>query len=233
MRKYTLLISIAVHVVALVTIIVAPLLAAVTLPGVHASIRWVPVKVEPPPPALGDSRPQRASPPRQLAEAVVPPVPTQAPPTIEPEVPTSVPNLPIGLERPGPSGVGAPDGQFGGDPTGIGMVGPPPPPPPPPKPEPPPAPLRVGTGVTAPTKLHHVAPIYPPVALAAGREGTVVLEAVIGEDGRVRDLRVLRPVALLDQAAIDAVRQWRFTPTLLNGQPVPVIMSVTVGFHLK
>jgi protein TonB len=231
MRKYTLLISIAVHVVALVTIIVAPLLAAVTLPGVHASIMWVPVKVEPPPPALGDSRSRRASPPRPLAEAVVPPVPTQAPPTIEPEAPASVPNLPTGLERPGSLGPGSLDGMVGGDPIGIGVVGPPPPPPP--KPEPPAAPLRVGTGVTAPTKLHHVAPIYPPVALAAGREGTVVLEAVIGEDGRVRDLRVLRPVALLDQAAIDAVRQWRFTPTLLNGQPVPVIMSVTVGFHLK
>jgi protein TonB len=78
-----------------------------------------------------------------------------------------------------------------------------------------------------------VAPIYPPVALAAGREGTVILEAVIGEDGRVRDVRVMRAVPLLDQAAMDAVRQWRFTPTLLNGQPVPVIMSVTVGFHLK
>jgi protein TonB len=61
----------------------------------------------------------------------------------------------------------------------------------------------------------------------------VVLEAVIGEDGRVRDVRVVRPVALLDQAAVEAVRQWRFTPTLLNGQPVPVIMNVTVGFHLK
>jgi protein TonB len=231
MRKYTLLISIAVHAMALVAIIVAPLLAAVSLPGVHASIMWVPVKVEPPPPALGDSRARRASRPRQSAEAVVPSVPTQAPPTIEPEVPASVPNLPIGLERPGPWSPGVPGGEFGGDPTSIGVVRPPPPPPA--KPEPPPAPVRVGTGVTAPTKLHHVAPIYPPVALAAGREGTVVLEAVIGEDGRVRDVRVVRPAALLDQAALEAVRQWRFTPTLLNGQPVPVIMNVTVGFHLK
>ena len=118
MRKYTLLISIAVHVVALVTIIVAPLLAAVTLPGVHASIRWVPVKVEPPPPALGDSKARRVSPPRQVAEAVVPPVPTQAPPTIEPEAPASVPNLPIGLERPGSLSPGSLDGIVGGDLTG-------------------------------------------------------------------------------------------------------------------
>ena len=85
----------------------------------------------------------------------------------------------------------------------------------------------------APTKTRHVAPLYPPVALAARREGIVILEAVIAEDGSVRDVRVLRPVALLDQAAIDAVRQWRFTPTLLNGEAVPIVMTVTVNFQLR
>jgi protein TonB len=61
----------------------------------------------------------------------------------------------------------------------------------------------------------------------------VILEAVIAEDGRVRDVRVLRSIQLLDQAAIDAVRQWRFTPTLLNGVPVPIVMTVTVNFELQ
>ena len=55
----------------------------------------------------------------------------------------------------------------------------------------------------------------------------VILETEIGEDGRVRNVRVLRGVPMLDQAAIDAVRQWQFTPTLLNGLPVPVVMTVT------
>jgi protein TonB len=60
--------------------------------------------------------------------------------------------------------------------------------------------------------------VYPPIAQSAGRQGVVILEAVISEEGEVRRLRVLRSVPLLDEAAMDAVRQWRFTPTLLNGQ---------------
>jgi protein TonB len=64
-------------------------------------------------------------------------------------------------------------------------------------------------------------------------EGVVILEAIIGADGRVQEVRVLRSKPLLDQAAIDAVRQWLFTPTLLNGVPVPVIMTVTVNFALE
>jgi protein TonB len=56
---------------------------------------------------------------------------------------------------------------------------------------------------------------------------------VIAEDGSVRDVRVLRSVPLLDSAAMEAVRQWRFSPTLLNGQPVPVVMTVSVAFRLR
>jgi protein TonB len=64
-------------------------------------------------------------------------------------------------------------------------------------------------------------------------QGVVILEAVIGEDGTVQNVRVLRSKPLLDDAAVEAVRQWRFTPTLLNGQPVPVVMTVTVAFTLN
>ena len=63
--------------------------------------------------------------------------------------------------------------------------------------------------------------------------GVVILEAVIGPDGRVTDVKVLRSVPLLDDAAIIAVRQWEYTPTRLNGSPVPVIMPVTVNFQLR
>jgi protein TonB len=61
----------------------------------------------------------------------------------------------------------------------------------------------------------------------------VILEAVIAEDGSVRDVRVLRSIPLLDAAAMEAVRQWRFSPTLLNGEPVPIVMTVTVAFRLR
>ena len=78
-----------------------------------------------------------------------------------------------------------------------------------------------------------MSPIYPPIAQSARVQGIVIVEAIIGPDGRVTDVRVLRGIALLNAAAMDAVRQWEFTPTLLNGIPVPVIMTVTVNFTLQ
>ena len=66
-----------------------------------------------------------------------------------------------------------------------------------------------------------------------GCQGVVIIEATIGADGRVKEAKVLRGQPLLDQAALDAVKQWQFTPTLLNNVPVPVIMTVTVNFTLQ
>jgi protein TonB len=94
-------------------------------------------------------------------------------------------------------------------------------------------PMRVGGQVKAPTQLRKVQPIYPADARAAGVQGIVILEATVGVDGRVTDAKVLRSVPLLDQAAINAVRQWEYTPTLLNGAAIPVIMTVTVTFNLE
>jgi protein TonB len=93
--------------------------------------------------------------------------------------------------------------------------------------------VRVGGGILEPKKLRHVAPIYPPVAQAAFVQGVVILEVLIDPSGSVADTRVMRSIPLLDQAATDAVRQWEFTPTLLNGAPVPVLMTVTVNFSLR
>jgi TonB family protein len=105
----------------------------------------------------------------------------------------------------------------------------PPPPPPPPQPPLP----HVGGKIKPPQKVADVAPIYPPIALASGIAGVVILEAVIAADGSVREVHVLRSIPLLDAAAVEAVRQWRFTPTLLNGEPVPVVMTVTVAFRRR
>jgi protein TonB len=77
-----------------------------------------------------------------------------------------------------------------------------------------------------------VNPVYPAPAQSAKVQGVVILEALIGVNGKVTNARVLRSVPLLDQAALDAVMQWEFTPTRLNGQPVPVLMTVTVQFTL-
>ena len=93
-------------------------------------------------------------------------------------------------------------------------------------------PVRVGGQIKAPTQISKVQPVYPAVALAARVQGIVILEATIGVDGRVTNATVLRSVPLLDQAAIDAVRQWQYTPTLMNGVPTPIVMTVTVSFNL-
>jgi periplasmic protein TonB len=93
--------------------------------------------------------------------------------------------------------------------------------------------VRVGGAVKAPTQTRRVNPVYPPEAQTARIQGVVIMEAIIGEDGRVRDTRVLRSIPALDQAALDAVRQWEYTPTLLNGMAVPIVMTVTVQFTLS
>jgi protein TonB len=90
----------------------------------------------------------------------------------------------------------------------------------------------VGGNISAPRKIKDVKPVYPPIAQSARVQGIVIIEATIGVDGHVTDARVLRSIPLLDQAALDAVRQWQFTPTLLNGAPTPIVMSMTVNFTL-
>jgi len=94
-------------------------------------------------------------------------------------------------------------------------------------------PRRPGGDVKAPARMFYVAPIYPPIAKSIKLEGSLVIEATIDENGAVRNARVLRSQPLLDQAAIDAVSQWKYAPTRLNGVAVPVILTVTVVFAMK
>jgi protein TonB len=147
-------------------------------------------------------------------------VPIEAPKEIKAEPP------PINLG----AGVGVVGGVAGGVPGGVagGVVGGVPPPPPPPH-----APERVGGAVKAPERLKYVAPVYPQIAQSARVSGIVIIEATIGKDGSVTEAHVIRSVALLDQAALEAVKQWKYSPTTLNGVPVPVIMTVTVNFTLQ
>jgi TonB family protein len=95
------------------------------------------------------------------------------------------------------------------------------------------APVRVGGPIKTPMKVRDVKPVYPPEAQVARVQGIVILEITLDAQGHVADAKVLRGNPLLDSAAIDAVRQWQYTPVLLNGAPVPVIMTVTVTFSLQ
>ena len=98
-----------------------------------------------------------------------------------------------------------------------------------------PAPVRVGGNIRAPVKIKDVRPTYPASMADAGLSGQVPIEAVIGRDGRVSVVRVLSAQIHPDFAfaAADAVRQWQFRPTLLNGREVEVVMSVSVTFDLQ
>lgn len=90
---------------------------------------------------------------------------------------------------------------------------------------------KVGGPIAPPTRLDRVQ--YPQEARDAGIQGVVILEVVIDERGRIGDAKVLRSIPLLDQPAMDEVSRWQFTPTVVNGQPVKVRMTVTQNFTLK
>jgi protein TonB len=105
--------------------------------------------------------------------------------------------------------------------------------PPPPPPPPTQGPVRVGGQIQAPARIKLVDPVYPSEAKANGVQGVVIIEALIAKDGSVASAKVLKSVPLLDDAAADAVRQWKYVVTYVDGQPVEVLMTVTVNFTLK
>jgi protein TonB len=221
MRKWTLAASVVVHLCLITGVIMTPLLATGELPPIP-----------------------RAAPEYVLVVARMPPVPRAPRQPSRTESSTAAPLTPpdrVTPETPAPTPPGPPDpfDVVGGDPTagpfvpngvGGGDALPPPPQPPPPAPK---QIYRIGGDIRAPQKIRDVAPRYPAMALAAREQGIVILEAVISEDGSVQNVKVLRGKPLLDGAAVDAVRQWLFTKPLLNGEPVPVVMTVTVSFSLK
>ena len=124
---------------------------------------------------------------------------------------------------------GVPGGQAGGVLGGIIGGSGPGLPPPPPKPQ---QRIRVGGNVQAAKMIRQVQPIYPQIAKTAHVSGTVVLHAVIAKDGSVQELQYISGPPLLIKSAMDAVREWRYQPTLLNGEPVEVDTTISVIFTL-
>jgi protein TonB len=212
-------ISIAIHLAALLAIFVVPLVANIVVPTVSVSMDNFRVEPLPPPPVIS-VRPPRAG---SVATPVPQPgAPTSAPDEILPETPALQPYVPGALETNAgfPAAGALPDGPV------ISVA----PPPAPPKPQ---GPVKVADLPVPPRKIVDARPIYPEIARAARVEGLVVLEAVLDPSGQVTQLRVIRSVPMLDQAAMDAVRQWRYTPTMYYGKPVSVLMSITIKFSLQ
>jgi protein TonB len=218
MRTRTFVFSFVVHTLVIGAAMVVRLFAATELPPPPQNTMFAMVASELPEVQASPVRTTRTSSTPAVNNDAVP---LREPDSIAPEIFVPFDIAPTGTDRI----IGAV-----GDPAGdVGV----PPPPPAPRAVVPLPPVRVGGVVRAPQKVHHVAPSYPPIAQAAKISGVVIIEALIAEDGSVREVKVLKSVPLLDAAATDAVRQWRFTPTLLNGVPVQVIMSVTVSFTLN
>jgi len=228
-RELALPASVALHTAGALALAIVPLLLADALPEPSGGIRAFfvepiaapPPPPPPPPPAARAAAAARVAP---KAPAAVPAgfvAPIEVPTEIKPEE---------GLDLGGIEG-GVPGGVEGGVPGGVvgGVVGGLPDAPPPP----PVRAVRVGGDIREPRKIVDVTPVYPMLATKAGVQGMVIIEATINERGRVVNATVLRSVPILDEAALEAVRQWVYTPTLLDGVPTPVIMVVTVRFHLR
>jgi len=214
--RKTVLLSSLLQIIGLGLIVVVPsLYAAQNLPNVPKMTAFVvaPPPVPPPPPPAPPAVKDAAA---KVMTTSPNAAPVEAPSSIAPE--------------PADAGVvslaGVEGGVTGGVVGGLAEALPPPPPPPPR------GPVHVGGDIHPPALVRRVEPVYPAVALAAHVEGTVILEAIIDEDGSVQSVKLLRSIPLLDKAAVTAVEQWRYSPVMLNGSPVRVVLTVTVTFKI-
>jgi periplasmic protein TonB len=215
-------VSITLHVLIAISVFIVPLLAEVQ-PPVPAPLHFllVPLKTVPIPPDVLASAPLVRT-PRLLPNVI-------APFTLEAERKDPIP--PVGDLIPN-----VPDGAGPIDPALLGpasLARPTSPVIAPPEPKPMPTVVRAGQGVREPKRISGAMPEYPAIARSARVQGAVMIEAVINERGEVGRIRVLKSIPLLDAPAISAVQQWRYTPTLLNGVPVSVLMTITVNFTLQ
>ena len=213
--------SVLVHSALVAMVVVVPLLSDDALPGPDVSgffaeplvIAAPPPPPPPPPPGIGHVQRRSAPTARQVQTFVVPTDGSR-------EVQRDAIDLgPVGADDGVPGGV--PDGVIGAIVVGL-------------PPAAPPVPARVVriSSLAAPKLVRKVAPAYPELALAARVSGVVVLEAQVDTRGSVTSVRIVSGHPLLKSAALEAVRQWRYQPTTLNGDPVEVDTQIQVVFTL-
>jgi periplasmic protein TonB len=188
--------------------------------GIAAFVIPQPSSPPPPPPPPAEHLPPAAEPkPAPVQPRII--QPTEIPALVQPEKP---PEAPIGT-------AGVVGGVEGGVPGGtvFGIVGnvlqsgPTPPPD---------VPVRVGGQIKAPGLSKRVDPEYPPIARSSNLQGIVILEATVDTQGHVQEVKVLRSAGVFDEPAVSAVKQWQYSPLMLNGKPTPFVVTVTVKFGL-
>jgi periplasmic protein TonB len=223
----TATVSLIVHTVLIATIIIVPVILDDFLPEPDRTVRAFfvsPTGIAPPPPPP----PPPAAGARSVKRAPAVPRPTEAPRFVAPvEVPDEIipeAGIDLGIEGGVPGGVegGVAGGVVGGIVGGL-----------PQEVKPEPEYVRVGGNIKAPKLIHDARPEYPMLAQQARVQGFVILEARVGVDGAVKSARVIRSIPLLDEAALAAVQQWRYQPLLLNGTPMPFVLTVTVVFKIS
>jgi len=237
-KPWTILVSFGIQVFLIGIAILIPLIYYDALPRTQLTSFLVappPPPPPPPPPAAVVPKAVKIIPRQFDAGKLMAPkiIPKQVAVIKEEELPPS--GGAVGVVGGVPGGV--PGGTAGGVIGGIiGSVSAAPPPPPPPvKVEAPKAPtrIRVGGNVQQANLIRKITPIYPPLAKQARISGTVRFTAIIGKDGAIQNLQLVSGHPLLVPAAQDAVKQWMYRPTLLNGEPVEVITQIDVNFTLS
>jgi len=222
-QSYTFPVSVAIHALVIAVVLIVPLLTSEELPDPTAAVRafFVEPSAPPPPPPPPPPPKQQATAPQLQPKPMLTDPPTFQAPLEVPDEIAPEDGLELGMDG------GLPGGVEGGVPGGVvgGLVGG--------LPTEAMQAVRVGGQIKEPRKLRNINPVYPDIAKQARVQGVVILECTISPQGKVTNVKVLRGIPLLDQSAIEAVQQWVYTPTLLNGVPVPVIMTVTVNFRLN
>jgi len=230
-NKWTFFFSFCVQVLLLGVLILVPLIytEAIDLKQFSSTLLVAPPPPPPPPPPPTAQPIARVRPIARIMQAGKMMAPTVIPKQVAKIIEEDIPDTGgVGVIGGVPGGI--PGGQAGGVLGGIigGVTGShlPPPPPTPKR-------IVVGGNVQQARLVSQPRPVYPPLAKQTGLQGTVVLRALIGTDGAVREVQLVSGPYLLAQAAMDAVLQWRYQPTLLNGQPMEVETRITVIFMLN
>ena len=240
-KSWTVLVSFAGQIVLIVVAVILPLIYTEVLPNTTLqSFLVAPPPPPPPPPPPAAAAPVKVVKviPRQFdAGKLMAPksIPKDIATIKEEELPppsSGVAGVVGGVS--GGSVGGSVGGVLGGILGGVPTAAPPPPPPPPPvKKVEAVQRIKVGGNVQSAMILNKVQPIYPPIAKSARVQGVVHLAAVISKEGTIQELHAVGGPPLLIQAAMDAVKQWRYKPTILNGEPVQVDTTIDVNFTLN
>lgn len=228
-KPWTIMVSMAFQCLFLLILILIPLIYTEALPkAMMATMLTAPPPPPPPPPPPAAVQVVHVKPQAHLMDAGKLMAPKVIPKDVKIIKEDAEPDMSAGMSGGVPGGVagGSMGGVLGGVIGGMGGA------PPPPKPKLT-GPLRVGGNVQAARIINRVQPMYPPLARQTRISGTVRLHAIIGKDGTIQQLEVMSGHPLLQQSALDAVRQWRYQPTLLNGDPVEVDTTIDVIFSLN